>query len=104
LTRDAEQQKYFEIAALVSITVGREQFRKAEPRFYTAWVKRYSWFPAGPDAKSALAGADYSLASLRSFRDRTNARSVAMNRASISGISLLGSLIDCPLCAARISA
>jgi hypothetical protein len=50
-------------------------------------------------------GADYPLAaSLRSFRDRTNARSVAMNRASISGISLLGSLIDCPLCAARISA
>jgi hypothetical protein len=49
-------------------------------------------------------GADYPLASFRSFRDRTNARSVAMNRASISGISLLGSLIDCPLCAARISA
>jgi hypothetical protein len=34
--RDAEQQKYSEIAALVSITVGREQFRNAEPRFYTA--------------------------------------------------------------------
>ena len=39
MTRDAEQQKYSEIAALVSITVGREQFRNAEPRFYTAWVK-----------------------------------------------------------------
>ena len=26
------------IAALVSVTVGREQFRNAEPRFYTAWV------------------------------------------------------------------
>ncbi len=49
-------------------------------------------------------GADYPLASLRSFRDRTNARSVAMNRASITGISLLGSLIECPLCAAKISA
>jgi hypothetical protein len=23
---------------LVSITVGREQFRNAEPRFYTAWT------------------------------------------------------------------
>src|SRR5450759_5109124 len=39
LTRDAELQKYSEIAALVSVTVGREQFRSAEPRFYTAWVK-----------------------------------------------------------------
>ena len=39
LTRDAEQQKYSEIAALVSVTVGREQFRNAEPRFYTAWVQ-----------------------------------------------------------------
>ncbi len=38
-TRDAEQQKYSEIVALVSVTVGREQFRNAEPRFYTAWVK-----------------------------------------------------------------
>jgi hypothetical protein len=25
---------------LVSITVGREQFRNAEPRFYTAWTQR----------------------------------------------------------------
>ena len=40
MTRDAEQQKYSEIVALVSVTVGREQFRNAEPRFYTAWVKR----------------------------------------------------------------
>jgi hypothetical protein len=39
LTRDAEQQKYSEIVALVSVTVGREQFRNAEPRFYTAWVE-----------------------------------------------------------------
>jgi hypothetical protein len=39
LTRDPEQQKYSEIAALVSITVGREQFWNAEPRFYTAWVQ-----------------------------------------------------------------
>ena len=38
MTRDAEQQKYSEIAALVSVTVGRERFRNAEPRFYTAWV------------------------------------------------------------------
>jgi hypothetical protein len=38
LTRDAEQQKYSEIAVLVSVTVGREQFRNAEPRFHTAWV------------------------------------------------------------------
>jgi hypothetical protein len=38
LTRDAEHQKYSEIAALVSVTVGREQFRNAEPRFYTAWT------------------------------------------------------------------
>ena len=37
--RDAEQQKYSEIAALVSVTVGRVQFGNAEPRFYTAWVK-----------------------------------------------------------------
>jgi hypothetical protein len=36
LTRDAEQQKYSEIVALVSVTVGREQFRNAELRFYTA--------------------------------------------------------------------
>ena len=40
LTPDVEQQKYSEIAALVSVTVGREQFRNAELRFYTAWVKR----------------------------------------------------------------
>jgi hypothetical protein len=40
LTRDAEQQKYSEIAALVSVTVSRERLRNAEPRFYTAWVKR----------------------------------------------------------------
>jgi hypothetical protein len=39
LTRDAEQQKYSEIAALVSVTVSRERLRNAEPRFYTAWVK-----------------------------------------------------------------
>jgi hypothetical protein len=39
LPRDAEQQKYSEIAALVSVTVGRERFRNAEPRFHTAWVK-----------------------------------------------------------------
>src|ERR1700738_2239997 len=39
LTRDAEQQKYSEIAALVSVTVGREQFRNAKPRFYTAWTR-----------------------------------------------------------------
>src|SRR6202048_218014 len=39
LTRDAEHQKYSEIAALVSVTVGREQFRNAEPRFYTAWTR-----------------------------------------------------------------
>jgi hypothetical protein len=45
LTRDAEQQKYSEIAALVSITVGREQFRNAEPRFYTAWVKNGNRVP-----------------------------------------------------------
>jgi hypothetical protein len=37
--RDAEQQKYSEIAALVSVTVGRVQFGNAEPRFYTAWVR-----------------------------------------------------------------
>ena len=40
MTRDAEHQKYSEIAALVSVTVGREQFRNAEPRFYTAWTHR----------------------------------------------------------------
>jgi len=40
LTPDVEQQKYSEIAALVSVTVGREQFRNAELRFYTAWVIR----------------------------------------------------------------
>ena len=40
--RDAEQQKYSEIAALVSVTVGRVQFGNAEPRFYTAWVKNGS--------------------------------------------------------------
>jgi hypothetical protein len=39
LTRDSEQQKYSQIAALVSVTVGREQFRNAEPRFYTAWTR-----------------------------------------------------------------
>jgi len=38
--RDAEQQKYSEIAALVSVTVGRVQFGNAEPRFYTAWIHR----------------------------------------------------------------
>src|SRR5450759_1586233 len=38
LLRDAEQQKYSEIAALVSVTVGRERFRNAEPRFHTAWT------------------------------------------------------------------
>ena len=38
LKRDAEQQKYSEIATLVSVTVGREQFRNAKPRFYTAWT------------------------------------------------------------------
>ena len=43
MTRDAEQQKYSEIAALVSVTVGREQFRNAKPRFYTAWVKSGNW-------------------------------------------------------------
>ena len=42
MTRDAEQQKYSEVVALVSVTVGREQFRNAEPRFYTAWVKNGS--------------------------------------------------------------
>jgi hypothetical protein len=40
LKRDAEQQKYSEIATLVSVTVGREQFRNAKPRFHTAWVIR----------------------------------------------------------------
>src|ERR1035437_3259763 len=39
LPRDAEQQKYSEIAALVSVTVGRERFRNAEPRFHTAWTQ-----------------------------------------------------------------
>jgi hypothetical protein len=43
LTRDAEHQKYSEIAALVSVTVGREQFRNAEPRFYTAWTQSRRW-------------------------------------------------------------
>jgi hypothetical protein len=32
-------------------------------------------------------GADYPLASFRSFRDRTNARSVAMNRAKFVGLA-----------------
>jgi hypothetical protein len=39
LPRDAEQQKYSEIATLVSVTVGREQLRNAEPRFHTAWTR-----------------------------------------------------------------
>ena len=39
LKREAEQQKYSEIATLVSVTVGREQFRNAKPRFYTAWTQ-----------------------------------------------------------------
>jgi hypothetical protein len=44
--RDPEQQKYSEIAALVSITAGREQFRNAEPRFHAAWThKRHSANP-----------------------------------------------------------
>ena len=38
MTRDAEQQKYSEIPALVSVTVSRERLRNAEPRFYTAWT------------------------------------------------------------------
>ena len=33
LKREAEQQKYSEIATLVSVTVGREQFWNAKPRF-----------------------------------------------------------------------
>ena len=39
MTRDAEQQKYSEIAALASVTVGQDQFRNAEPRFHTAWTR-----------------------------------------------------------------
>ena len=38
MTRDAEQQKYSEIPALVSVTVSRERLRNAGPRFYTAWT------------------------------------------------------------------
>jgi hypothetical protein len=37
------RQKYSEIVALVSVTVGREQFRNAEPRFYTAWTQLGHW-------------------------------------------------------------
>src|ERR1700730_6102854 len=48
LTRDAEQQKYSEIAVLVSVTVGREQLRNAEPRFHTAWVTSRSRTAACP--------------------------------------------------------
>src|SRR5258708_6726922 len=51
LLRDAEQQKYSEIAALVSVTVGRERFRNAEPRFHTAWVKSR---PHGPEVQLPL--------------------------------------------------
>ena len=54
MTRDAEQQKYSEIAALVSITVGREQFRNAEPRFYTAWTLIGHW-PVDGRARSTRA-------------------------------------------------
>jgi hypothetical protein len=51
LTRDAEQQKYSEIAVLVSVTVGREQFRNAEPRFHTAWTQsRHGLYPDGGQA------------------------------------------------------
>jgi hypothetical protein len=39
LTRDPEEQKYSEVVALLSVTVGREQFRNVELRFYTAWVE-----------------------------------------------------------------
>jgi hypothetical protein len=34
----ASRRKTAKIAALVSVTVGRERFRNAEPRFHTAWT------------------------------------------------------------------
>lgn len=37
LTLEAEQQKYSEIAALMSVTVGLSQFRNAMQSFHTAW-------------------------------------------------------------------
>jgi hypothetical protein len=60
LTRDPEQQKYSEVVALVSVTVGREQFRNVELRFYTAWTLSGPHSGSGPIA-SALVANDWTV-------------------------------------------
>ena len=95
LTRDAEQQKYSEIAALVSITVGREQFRNAEPRFYTAWAQSRPTV-AELDVRLKQEPPDYrDLIKRDVVRMAFNARRIGLSRQLMTGRRALGTMLRC---------